>query len=122
METVVEVKETAMAGPKFFGMSYENRTLNLFGLTPEAANTIVRALGVGTITGGTGEYARNTVAFPIDRIGVAAYTPERHEFGRGTGYMGPAMIVKTADRTKEVIIIGVRTPVTWLPAGGRRYA
>lgn len=118
IETVVEVKETAMAGPKQYGMNYENRTLTLFGLTPEAANAIVRALGVGTVTpaGGTGDYARHRVAFPIDKIGVAAYTPERETFGRDTLYKGPAMIVQTADRTKEVIITGVRTPVKWLPS------
>ncbi len=124
METVIELKETAQAGPKIFGMSYENRAFTLFGLTHEAADAIVKALGAGQVSGaGTGEYARYNVTIPIDRIGVAAYTPERHEYGPGTGYRGPAMIVKTADLTKGVVIIGVRTPVTWMPAGApqRRY-
>lgn len=118
MESVIEVKETPMTGPKQFVMQYENRTIALAGLTSEAANAIVRSLGVGTVTpaGGAGEYARHRVTFPIDRIGVAAFTSERKEFGTGTGYEGPAMIVQTADKTKGVIIIGVRTPVKWVPA------
>lgn len=121
METIVEVKETRMAGPKYFGMMYDNRTLTLFGLTPEAADAIQNALSPSVLAlvtpAGIGEYARYKVAFPIDRIGVAAYTPERKEFAPGTVYRGPAIIVETADRTKKVIIIGVRRMlIKWQPA------
>lgn len=119
METVVEVKETAMAGPKHFGMIYENRTLALSGLTPEAADVVAKIFTntfCRILPRGKGEYGRWIVAFPIDRIGFAAFVPEREEFGQGTVYRGPAMILKTADLSKGVIIIGVRTPVKWLPA------